>query len=495
MTVRLVVVGDALLDRDVVGQVRRLAPDAPAPVVEEAREHARPGGAALAATFAARSGAQVVLITALADDRAGRELKSLITAEGISVVDCGAVGPTAEKIRIGSPRGPLVRWDRGGSRDVIGLPGAAWPDADLDAAFRGADAILVSDYGRGMTAAPIIRRRLAAARAPLVWDPHPRGAPALSKTSLVCPSAQELAQLPLGPEAGTPRRPRVGEGADAAMPPAERDPLGGLVEQAQALLTHWDARNVVVTRGDRGAVLLSDDGGVLVVPVQPVQGQDACGAGDHFAVCAALALARGALPSEAVMTAVAGAASFVRDGGVAALREAGRTRAAASTSSGSRGVPAGGDAFEVAAHVHAAGGTVVATGGCFDLLHAGHVRLLSDARSLGDCLIVCLNSDESVRRLKGPGRPLVSQEDRAAVLLGLGSVDAVVVFDEDTPAAALQGLRPHVFVKGADYTVERLPEASVVARWGGQAVVLPYLAGRSTSRLVAEVVRREQQQQ
>jgi rfaE bifunctional protein nucleotidyltransferase chain/domain len=139
--------------------------------------------------------------------------------------------------------------------------------------------------------------------------------------------------------------------------------------------------------------------------------------------------------------------------------------------------------------IRATGGTVVATGGCFDIIHAGHIRLLQSARTLGDCLIVCLNSDESVTRLKGRGRPLQTATDRQAVLLALGCVDAVAVFDEDTPERVLRELRPHLFVKGADYTRARLPEADVVAAWGGQAVVLPYLQGRSTSRLVKEAAR------
>jgi len=134
--------------------------------------------------------------------------------------------------------------------------------------------------------------------------------------------------------------------------------------------------------------------------------------------------------------------------------------------------------------VRAEGGTVVATGGCFDLLHAGHVRALQAARALGDCLIVCLNADASVRRLKGPDRPLVGERDRAAVLSGLGCVDAVAVFAEDDPSAVLRDLRPHLWVKGGDYAASELPEASVLAEWGGRALTVPYLAGRSTSALV-----------
>jgi rfaE bifunctional protein nucleotidyltransferase chain/domain len=146
----------------------------------------------------------------------------------------------------------------------------------------------------------------------------------------------------------------------------------------------------------------------------------------------------------------------------------------------------GADAVRLAQTVRAAGGTVVATGGCFDLLHAGHVNTLAAARRLGDCLIVCLNSDRSVRRLKGPSRPLVPQADRAAVLAALSCVDAVEMFDEDTPAEVLRNLRPHVWVKGGDYEGVRLPEADVLAEWGGRAFVLPYLDGHSTTRLIKE---------
>ncbi|WP_107248067.1 D-glycero-beta-D-manno-heptose 1-phosphate adenylyltransferase, partial [Carbonactinospora thermoautotrophica] len=145
------------------------------------------------------------------------------------------------------------------------------------------------------------------------------------------------------------------------------------------------------------------------------------------------------------------------------------------------------DPFEVVSRVRAAGGTVVATGGCFDLLHAGHVSTLRAARALGDCLVVCLNSDESVRRLKGPGRPFVPQEDRAKVLQALECVDAVLVFDEDTPEAALDRLRPDVWAKGGDYADATLPEAALLARWGGQVVVLPYVDGRSTTNLARVV--------
>jgi rfaE bifunctional protein nucleotidyltransferase chain/domain len=134
--------------------------------------------------------------------------------------------------------------------------------------------------------------------------------------------------------------------------------------------------------------------------------------------------------------------------------------------------------------VRARGGTVVATGGCFDLLHAGHVATLEAARALGDCLVVCLNSDDSVRRIKGEGRPLQPEADRARVLAALAAVDAVVVFSEDTPVEVLGRLRPDVWVKGGDYAGDDLPEAALLRSWGGEVVTVPYLPGRSTSGLV-----------
>ncbi|MDP9005781.1 MAG: D-glycero-beta-D-manno-heptose 1-phosphate adenylyltransferase, partial [Actinomycetota bacterium] len=191
--------------------------------------------------------------------------------------------------------------------------------------------------------------------------------------------------------------------------------------------------------------------------------------------------AGGALVSEAVEAAVAAASAFVAAGGAAGL--------SVDLADPPATAPAG-DVAELVARVRANGGALVATGGCFDLLHAGHVHMLRAARSLGDALVVLLNSDESVRRLKGPDRPLQGQDDRAAVLAALDCVDAVVIFDEDTPVEALERLRPDVFAKGADYAVADLPEATTLASWGGETVVVPYLQGRSTTRLLEEAVRR-----
>jgi rfaE bifunctional protein nucleotidyltransferase chain/domain len=224
----------------------------------------------------------------------------------------------------------------------------------------------------------------------------------------------------------------------------------------------------------------------MAVPVAEPSSGDSCGAGDCFAAVLTVHLAKGSLPSEATTSAVAAAAGFVAAGGAGAWAGAPHPSFGRPGPAGRSPGPAGRSdgASVVAGRVRRSGGTVVAAGGCFDLLHAGHVSLLQAARALGDCLIVCLNSDRSVRTLKGPGRPVNHQADRAATLVALGCVDAVEIFDEETPERVIRSIRPDVWAKGGDYDARGLPEAGLLTEWGGQAVVLPYLAGRSTTRIL-----------
>jgi rfaE bifunctional protein nucleotidyltransferase chain/domain/rfaE bifunctional protein kinase chain/domain len=439
-----VVVGDAVLDRDVTGTVARVCPDAPVPVVDVGEESARCGGAGLAAALLARDGCEVVLVTALARDAGGDELRRLLAASGVEVVDMGFAGggSTAEKIRVRATGQSLVRVDRG-SRPS---PPRPLPDRGRRV-VAGAGALLVADYGRGIAGAADVRAAVTATRSPVVWDPHPRGPSPVSGVRLATPNAGEAAAL---------------------VPSVPADGLAGDAARAVALAERWQTGGVAVTLGRRGALLAGHGGPPLVVPpaAEVPPHVDTCGAGDRFAGAAARALGGGAVVSEAVEAAVAAATAFVAAGGAAGVGFGSEVRGPAVRP-----------------------GTVVATGGCFDLLHAGHVATLRAARQLGDRLVVLLNSDDSVRRLKGPDRPLQPEADRAAVLAALDCVDEVVIFDEDTPAEALGRLRPDVFVKGGDYAVADLPEAAVLARWGGQAVVVPYLAGRSSTRLIEEARR------
>jgi D-beta-D-heptose 7-phosphate kinase/D-beta-D-heptose 1-phosphate adenosyltransferase len=450
----LVVVGDALLDVDLVGTASRLTPDAPVPVVEDVETRERPGGAALAAVIAAASaGREVVLVAPMASDEGAERLRTLLEGR-VRLIGIPAEGGTAVKRRVRVGDHSVVRIDSGSAVATLGpLP------AEAATAIRNAAAVLVADYGRGTTAADDVRAALAAARGPVVWDPHPRGADPVPLTRLVTPNGAEAARV-----------------AAAAGTDVPGDGLAAVGARAEALIRTWGVGAVAVTLGARGALLSYGEGAPLVIPAVPVAGGDPCGAGDSFAGAAALALADGAVTGEAVAAAVAAASAFVARGGASAWEAEDRPQPNVVAEPGVDGL---------LARVRAAGGTVVATGGCFDLLHPGHVATLRAARGLGDCLVVCINSDDSVRRLKGPSRPLVTATDRARVLEALEFVDAVVVFDEDTPAEVLDRLRPDVWAKGGDYAGADLPEAAVLRRWGGQAVVLPYLDGHSTTALVA----------
>jgi len=454
----LVVLGDSMLDIDIEGEASRLSPEAPVPVVDVTRQRRRPGGAGLAALLAARSGRDVILLTAIGEDNLGDTLRELLV-DHLDLRSLPLDGSTVSKCRVAAGEVPLLRLDSGSGRACRGqLP------SDAARALESAGAILVADYGRGVAGLPALRQALVRkmSSVPVVWDPHPRGPTPVRSCSLITPNAAE-AQLFSGAEQSA--------------------------EQGRRLCASWHARAVAVTIGGRGAVLTEvDPPRTTNVPLldlaQPAASRlDTLGAGDQLAATAALALLDGADVREAVQAAVLSAAHFVQAGGATAV----------STVSGVQSIDlsmqmaelaGAADAFEVAARTRRAGGRLVATGGCFDLLHRGHISLLNQARALGDALVVCLNSDASVRRAKGVGRPVVPQHDRAAVLAALAAVDGVAIFEEKTPAALLSQLQPDLWVKGADYADRIMPEAEVVERLGGRVVLLPVVPGYSTTRLV-----------
>jgi D-beta-D-heptose 7-phosphate kinase / D-beta-D-heptose 1-phosphate adenosyltransferase len=460
MSRRILVVGDALLDRDVEGRVDRLCPDAPVPVLDEAETRSRPGGAGLAAALIAAEGDPVTLVTALAPDPAGGELARALLDAGVDLVDLGLDGRTPEKIRLLAGRS-LLRLDRGGSGRVR----AEGVVPALHATLGDAAAILVSDYGRGVAAHPEAREVLesAAAQTPLVWDPHPRGPAPVAGAAVVTPNLAEAVGFDEGD--GEPR----GEVQ-----------LAGL---ARHLASSWRVDAVCVTRGNEGALLADAAGSMVGFPASSATG-DPCGAGDRFAAAVAQRLAAGETREDAIRAAVRAATEFVRQGG------AGRAvlcRRCAVEGGGSASGPASfAPALALAERVRREGGAVAATGGCFDLLHLGHVRGLEAAARLGDCLVVLLNSDRSVRTLKGSDRPLVGELDRAAMLKALACVDEVAIFDQPTPRRALRLLQPDVWAKGGDYDLDQLPENEEVAAWGGRTAILPYLEGRSTTKLIEE---------
>jgi rfaE bifunctional protein kinase chain/domain len=283
----LVVVGDVLLDREVIGTVQRLCPEAPVPVLDQTSTVDRPGGAGLAALLAADDGTRdVVLVGAFGRDEGGERLRELLAAAGVRVAALPLDGTTPEKIRLRSGEHLLMRLDRGGGGDVGRAP------AEALAAIRSAGAVLVSDYGRGVAAQPQLRAALArrADQIPVVWDPHPRGPAPVAGMTLVTPNS------------------------------AEAD------DDAEQLRRRWDAAAVVVTMAARGAVLADGTGPPTLIPAPLRARGDSCGAGDRFASAATGALADGTSTVDAVRVAVTAATAFVAAGGVLALIEENETQ-------------------------------------------------------------------------------------------------------------------------------------------------------------------------
>ena len=322
---RLVVVGDVLLDRDITGTADRLSPEAPVPVVAGTRNADRPGGAGLASVLAAReTGWQITLVCGIGQDEAGGRIRALLDEAGIEVIDLATSGTTPVKTRVRTADRTLLRFDT----DIDPLPLGPLPDS-VHIRLAEAAAILVCDYGRGITSHDELRHALtdAATSRPLVWDPHPKGAAPVPGTALAVPNADESLHL-----AG-------GVGA--------RD-LAGDIARAARLLATWSIKQVAITRGGDGAVLVTDpEGHPLVVPARPATA-DACGAGDQLAVTAALMLAAGRLPSQAIAAAVETATAYVEAGGPASL----------TASPG----PGRMEPLELAARVRARSGKVVGAG-------------------------------------------------------------------------------------------------------------------------------------
>ncbi|MCU1635000.1 MAG: D-beta-D-heptose 1-phosphate adenosyltransferase [Cryobacterium sp.] len=459
-----VVIGDVLLDIDLTGTAERLSPDAPVPVIDIVNTRIRPGGAGLVARMLADDGEDVHLVSAFSDDDRSSQLREAL--RGIDLHVGPSHGPTPVKTRLRADQHAVARIDEG-----CADPAVPTITGDMLEAVRSADSIIVADYGRGVAADPRLREAIQARGrdVPIVWDPHPRGPAPVPGAAVATPNLREALAL-----SGLARSRPAGSG-----------PVGSGVAAAaaagRALRERWGCGAVAVTLGPGGALLSirdsnSREAAPLVVPAPRLDPADPCGAGDRLAATLVIELGRGTRLEDALEAAVRSASAYIAAGGVDVV---GRGRLP---------VPIGGtgvDAMVVAHRVRAAGGTVVATGGCFELLHAGHAATLAAARRLGDCLIVCLNSDDSVSRLKGSERPIIHAADRVALLLALECVDAVMVFEEDSPEEVLRRLQPDIWVKGGDYTVESLPESRLVAGWGGFTVTVPYHPARSTSLLAS----------
>jgi D-beta-D-heptose 7-phosphate kinase / D-beta-D-heptose 1-phosphate adenosyltransferase len=470
---RVVVVGDALLDGWLSGPARRLGRDGPVPVVELAESSTAPGGAGNAAANLAALGARADLVAVLGDDAGGAELRELLHAGGVGTAHC-VTEPgraTAVKRRLMTAGQPLARYDAG--PDHPPRPGTtAALVKGLEAALaEPTDAVVVADYGLGAldervrTALSRLRERIPL----LVVDAHaPDGWGAL-RPDVLTPSLAEASALIGTREPAGPGR--------AAWVLAHRAELIGAAGGGE----------VIVTLDVDGAVRLPAES---ATPAQrsaarPGPESRACGAGDTFTAATAAARAAGICPEQAFVLAQCAADVVVERDGTAVCTTGALTARLAERDRG--GLLTHRDLMAVVGHHRRRGSRIVFTNGCFDVLHRGHVAYLRQARALGDVLVVALNDDDSVARLKGPERPVNPLEDRAGVVGAIECVDLVTSFAEDTPAALLEAVRPDVYTKGGDYTPQMLPETPIVERLGGEVRVLDYLSDHSTSAIVGRI--------
>jgi D-beta-D-heptose 7-phosphate kinase/D-beta-D-heptose 1-phosphate adenosyltransferase len=466
---RVLVVGDVMLDRHVWGDVERVSPEAPIQVLGVGpgaeREEDAAGGAANVACKVAELGGRAVLAGVVGSDAEGRRLREATEAFGVDCSACveDAARPTTLKTRYMARDQQLLRVDRE-SRTLVSGDVAAKLAGAIARELPTCDAVVIEDYGKGALVSGVLSAALArAAQVPVVVDPSGTDWSRYRGAAVITPNAREL-ELAAGREA--------------------RD-FDDLVALARRLTDEAGVEAIATTRGSEGIAVVTRDA-AEAVPTAPAEVYDVTGAGDAVAAVFALALAGGLELAEAAAVANVAGGLVIEQVGVGRIGRELLVEAAAGRH-GAGKVVSSAQAAATARRLKAAGRKVVFTNGCFDLLHHGHVKLLHEARRQGDFLIVGLNSDESVRRIKGPGRPVLPERERSQVMGALGSVDLVVIFDEDTPSRLIEEIVPDVLVKGGDYEEPEIVGARFVRARGGEVVRVPLVQGASTSSIVERV--------
>lgn len=461
-------VGDLMLDRFIYGSVDRVSPEAPIPVLKVERETAMIGGAGNVAANVAALGARCRLHGVVGDDEAGERARELVAGAigeaGDVVVESGR--PTTVKTRLIAGRQQLLRADQETTRPVRPESSRA-----LIAAVRRdlprVEALILSDYGKGVLSPETVQRLIEMgweAGIPVVVDPKGSDYGLYRGASVVTPNRKELSE---------------------ASGMAARDDAS-VVAACRRVIETSGVMAVVATRSEEGMTVVTAAGTVDHLPAQAREVFDVSGAGDTVAAVLAAALATGAPLTEAARVANLAGGVVVGKVGTAVVRASellDEIHERAWRGSGNKVVDIR-TAVETLERSRTMGRRIGFTNGCFDLLHPGHLSLLRQAKAACDALVVGLNSDDSVRRLKGPSRPVRDQASRATVLAALSVVDMIVIFDEDTPEALIKALAPDVLVKGADYTVDKVVGADFVLERGGKVVLADLVPGQSTTSTI-----------
>ena len=463
---RIVVIGDLILDGWWAGQAERMSREAPAPVVEITEREFAPGGAANTAVNLAAMGARVAIIGVIGEDEAGARLRSLLEAAGVDTTGLvrTAATQTIAKNRILSDDHVFVRLDEVNHAEYPPQVGKAIVDA-AQRLSTWAQVEVICDYGCGVFTPDVITRLAARSPRPrpCIVDSHDLRRTAPLQPDLITPNFQEFTGL--------------------CGPVDTEDRAGGARALRARLLERSGSRAAIVTLDREGAILLPTTGEPHRTYAKPAKERQASGAGDTFT--AGLALARAAdleLPLATELAQLAADIVVRREG--TAVCSATDLRAELS---GGEGITPP-EALRAAVTAHRQQGQrIVFTNGCFDVVHTGHISSLRQAKRHGDVLVVAINDDESVRQLKGPGRPVNAAADRAAVLDALSYVDYVTVFSGSTPIPLLQLLQPEVYAKGGDYVPEMLAETEIVRGYGGAVQILDYVSTQSTSGIVDQI--------
>ncbi len=456
---RVLVVGDLMLDRYWQGPAARISPEAPVPVVRVDETEERPGGGANVALNMTRLGVSVVLGGLVGDDEAGRSLENQLQAAG---VDCHfqreAALPTITKLRVLSQHQQLIRLDFEKPFNAVNVSSM---EQQCLAALTGCGTLILSDYAKGTLQNP--QCFIQAARQlqiPVLVDPKGSDFERYRGATLLTPNLREF---------------------EAVMGGSATDQE--LIDKGEQLRRDLDLQALLITLSERGMLLLQEGRNALHLPTRAREVFDVTGAGDTVIGVLAAGVAAGMEMSDAaglanlaagLMVGKLGAGSVTPEELKGALRQHGDWSSILSRD----------ELKQAVREARYQGARIVMTNGCFDILHEGHVSYLQQARKLGDRLVVAVNDDASVRRLKGTGRPVNGLAQRMAVLAGLASVDWVVSFSEDTPEALICEVGPDLLVKGGDYRPQEIAGYDCVVANGGEVKVLGYLAGHSTSRIV-----------
>jgi len=457
---RVLVVGDVMLDRYWFGPTSRISPEAPVPVVRVSEREDRPGGAANVAVNLASVGVQTTLVGLVGEDEAAIELAGLLQARNIRCVfETVAGSPTITKLRVLSRNQQLIRLDFEERYTGKGAEALTRRVVDL---LDQIDLVICSDYGKGaLNNIPDILEACRERGVPVLVDPKGSDFGRYAGALAITPNLSEF------------------EAVVGACPDDET-----LVREAAGLISRLGLEHIVVTRSERGMSVVSANNSSHHLPAEAREGFDVTGAGDTVIAMLGAGMAAGLTMADAARLANLAAGIVVRKIGVATVTVSELRLALHQHGKGGRAIPGREQLMLFVREAQARGERVVMTNGCFDILHRGHVAYLEEAKALGNRLVVAVNDDASVGKLKGAGRPVNNLDDRMAVLGGLAAVDWVVPFSEDTPEALIRDVLPDVLVKGGDYLPEQIAGARCVLDNGGEVKVLSFLEGRSTSSII-----------